>query len=286
MNARLLFLALSLAASQAGLSQESIPLGVPPAAASETAGPASAESPVDPKQALRQISEFEYELGSLRLNKKDRTLRFPGLINMTKGPLEYLIVNEAGSAHEALFTTTAKAFDLNVALLLLGYKPAEYFKKEGKNKFPHLVKSPTVLPEGQFDCWVEWKDKDGMTQTSRAERWVYNLKERASVSDGPFVYNGSFVTDDGVFVAQQSGNIVSLYLDAAALVNNPRKDQEMDDIWEPAKDLPEKGSPVTLIFQPAAKPITGKEAAADSERPPVEKKASVPASPKARAKKP
>ena len=234
----------------------------------EDSNPAK-QKPMDPeelKKSIKKISDHEYELGGMKLDTKTKELRFPAMVKIVKGPLEYLIVSETGSAHEALFTTKVTPFEINVALLLLGFKPCEtfFFKKE-PDAFPQAVNNPEIGANQTFNVLVEWKDADGKAHTNHAEDWVFNLADEKPVVAGSWVYNASFLTEEKQLAAQLSGNIISLYIDPVALANNPRKGNENDDIWDSRPAIKTSETPVTLIFQKADAPA--KDAAKPDKSP-------------------
>jgi hypothetical protein len=213
------------------------------------------QKPLDPeelKKTIKKLSDHEYQLGEMKLDTKSKELRFPAQLKIVKGPLEYLIVHETGSAHESLFITKVTPFEVNVALLLLGYKPCEtFFFKKDPEAFPQPVINPEIGPEASFNVLVEWKDEQGKMQTTSAEDWIFNLSTEKPVVAGSWVYNASFLTPEKQLAAQLSGNIISLYIDPVALANNPRKGNENDDIWDSRPALKTTETPVTLIFQKA-----------------------------------
>ena len=55
---------------------------------------------------------------------------------------------------------------------------------------------------------------------------------------------------DGQFLAEQTGSILALYVDPASMVNNPRDGNDLDDVWINDPAVPEKETPVTVIFKP------------------------------------
>ena len=237
-------------------SQDSAAPAPPIVPVNESAKPTDEPKKFDPeelKKSIKKISEHEFQLGEMKLDTQTKTLRFPAALKIVKGPLEYLVVNENGSAHEALFITKVTPFELNVAMLLLGFKPSDtFFKKDGPDSFPQHVKGAPISRESSFEVLVEWKDQDGKEQSAPAESWVRNLQTSAPVSVGSWVYNASFLTEKGNLAAQEAGNVIALYIDPVALANNPRKGNEMDDIWESKPAITKEGEPVTLAFKMAA----------------------------------
>jgi hypothetical protein len=55
---------------------------------------------------------------------------------------------------------------------------------------------------------------------------------------------------EGSFAAQRDGSIVSVILDPAALINNPRPGRENDDLWIPnEKLLPPPDTSLTVLIR-------------------------------------
>ena len=204
------------------------------------------------QKSIKKLSESEFALGEIKINAETKTVSFPATLKIVKGPLEYLIVNEAGSAHEALFMTKVNAFELNVALLLTGFKSSEtFFRKAKPDSFPEVVKGAKFAPESSFTVVVDWTDEQGKAHTNSAEDWVYNLDAKAPAASGAWVYNGSLINQNGDLAAQVSGNILALYIDANALANNPRLGNDNDDIWTSKPAHPTEGLPVTITLKMA-----------------------------------
>lgn len=225
----------------------------PAPAAGETTVPAQEPKPLTAdalKKSIKAISTHEYQMGEMIIDVSTKTLRFPASVKITRGPLEYLVVNEKGSAHEALFITTLTPFEIHIGMLLMGVKPSEtFFTKATAESFPEVNPGAVIGPESRFDAIVEWKDADGKPQSARADSWVKNVHTKQPMSDESWIYNGSILTDRGDLAAQQSGNLIALFIDPISLANNPRKDHEKDDIWESNPLLTKEGHPVTLAFR-------------------------------------
>ncbi len=179
-------LALSLTWGACLQAQEN-PAGPPPLSPVPAAGPQKPDAEAI-RKSIKKISDHEYELGLMKLNAQEKEMRLPAVLNMVKGPLEYLLVGENGAAHEALFVSKVTPFEMNVALLLLGYKPCEtFFTKATPEKYPEPLKNPVITPEARIDVWVEFRNEAGEEKRVRAENWIHNLKTNAPVSDGPWV---------------------------------------------------------------------------------------------------
>ena len=226
----------------------------------EDAPPAATSPPAPPvapaKPAIREVSPGIFEVGQVRLDQKALTISFPGKLNMERGLLEYLIVNPHGSAHESLLVTDTNASDIHFAMLLLGAKggaitteapPAQLDERYFRTA-PKITGDPLLIT-------VQWKEKD-VERTVPVEDWLYNESAKKAIEHGPWTYNGSIVFE-GRFLAQVDGNLVALVTTPTALINNPRKNSNNDQMWNAyEKATPRVNTPVRIIFKllPVADP--------------------------------
>ena len=202
--------------------------------------------------AIKHLGGPRYELNGISFNEVTRTITLPAKVNMVQGLLEYALVHESGKAHESLLTTSVSPYDLNVVLLLLNYQPSTtFFDHSDPKAGAMVVKNPKIAPASNLLVTLEWKDPDGTAHRARLESLLLNVDQKAPAPDGPFTYTGSMLMEDGVFMAKETGSILALYADAAALINNPREGNQNDDAWvtDPSK-VPAKTTPVTVTFSP------------------------------------
>ena len=231
-----------------------------PAAGEKPATPAAgdAQPTPPPAPAIKPLGGPRYELSGITFNEDTRAIHLPALVNMTEGLLEYALVHEAGKVHESFLSTVVSPYDLNVVLLLLSYQPAStFFDVSDKKAGAVLFKNPKIASAARITVTLEWKNPDGKTQSAPLESLLLNVDQKATVTAGSFTYTGSFLMEDGMFMAGETGSILALYADAAALINNPRQGNENDDIWLPDKSkVPPKATPVSVTitpFQPVTK---------------------------------
>ena len=231
------------------------------AMAEDAPPPAKAEEPAKP--TVREVSPGIFEIGKVRLDQKALTISFPGKLNMQRGLLEYLLVNPKGSAHESLLATDVGASDIHFAMLLLGAKGGVIIAEappppQLDGRYFHTA--PTLTGDTVF-ITVKWKEKD-VEITVPVENWLYNETAKKAIEHGPWIYNGSMVYE-GSFLAQAEGNLVALDTAPAALINNPCKNADNDQIWNVnEKVTPRVNTPVEIIFKlvpptvpkPASKP--------------------------------
>src|SRR5687767_4569142 len=95
------------------------------------------EAAAPSKPAIKELGGGLWEVGRVRLNKNERFVEFPAVVNMDNGIGEYLLVHVSGKVHESVLRTDVDPYQIHVAMLLLGAKGA------GTNAFPET-------PEGRI----------------------------------------------------------------------------------------------------------------------------------------
>ncbi|MGE4181083.1 MAG: YdjY domain-containing protein [Limisphaerales bacterium] len=172
---------------------------------------------------VKSLGEGRWQLGEVLIDKNDRSVTFPAVVNMNSSVVEYFAVATGGKTHESVLRTDARPFDIHVGMLLLGAKgatsadPAVFFDPKQKT------------PGDEIDVLLRYDD-EGRSVIHPAASWIHNAETKTTMTAGPWAYNGSQVIEGG-FVAQREGSIVSLISDPYALVNNPRQGHENDEIW-------------------------------------------------------
>ena len=221
--------------------------------------PPPAEPGSQPSPGLiTQISKTKYRLGKIEFEKNTRTITFDATLNMNKGMLEYALVTKTGKVHEALLATEISPFNLNLALLVLNYKPAENFipselLSPDKQPAPGAKPSPIDQSNG-FDIKISWIDPQGIKKTARIEDWVHNDATKKKAERSPFVYTGSQLDNNGIYAAQSTGSIIALYSDPLAMFNSPRKGNDSDEIWTVEAGVPPLLTKVQIILSPHEAP--------------------------------
>ncbi len=218
---------------------------------------ASLPAPAD--SLMHKIGPGLYAVGKLRLDQATHTVVFPAKVNMEKGPLEYLLVGPSGNAHESLLLTSeVEPRNLHMAMLLLGAKgsgihapgaddaPPGQLSKEYLEHAPKLVGDPLLIS-------VKWKTKDGEEKKAAIEDWIMKTDVHKPAERGPWIYNGSMFGASGNFLAQVEGNFAALVTNPAALINNPRKGSDNDQIWTVnEKMVPPAKTPVEITIELAS----------------------------------
>ncbi len=234
------------------------PLKIPLAAILSLALSVTAMRAQDPSSPpatpiMREVSPGVYEIGKIHLDQKARTVRFPGILNMKDGNLEYLLVTEQGSTHESLLVSEIQPNDLHFAMLLLGAKGSGDEKKAAGALPPgqidaQYLKTAPRLKGDSITISVQWKN-GAVDKSVPVEDWILNTTKKKPMERGPWIYNGSMFSE-GHFLAQIEGAFAALVTYPSALINNPRPGNDDDSIWMVnEKAVPAVKTPLEITIQ-------------------------------------
>lgn len=229
------------------------PSAATPAAPSVEAKTENATPAANAKPSITRLEDGRMKIGEITFDPKTRQVRVPCTVNMTEGLIEFAVVHENGKIHESLLVTKCSPTDINVAFKLLRYVASEELyaieRERGvlSDKFPEV---PEATKEAaRVDLKVEW-EKDGKIQTLPLADWLMHEKTTQSMSPEPWVYGGS-MTYDGVFVAESTGDVASIFVSRGSLLLYAGKDNFNDDAWLPfTKRMPPEGTVVQFLIQP------------------------------------
>ena len=223
---------------------------VSPAPAKPALSREDAEAMLRKDLKIERLADGKLRIGGVTLDPVARTARFQASVNMVAGPIEYVLVTEAGKKHESVFLTSATPRDIHLAMLLLGVKPdAGNAAPDGKIAVP---------ARAAVTATVEWETNGPVAKHPLAETVSLTGNDpeeptSRTVADGAWLYSGSAFDGNG-FRAAREGNIIALIGDEAALLNNAGEDHRNDDIHVPNKKLlPRLGAPVTVVLGLAGK---------------------------------
>jgi hypothetical protein len=190
---------------------------------------------------LRTISPGVFEMGSVRIDKPQRSISFPAELNMNRGLMEYFLVTDYGKTHESVLRTKVAPYNIHVAMLLLGAK-GETNQLATAPQSTISNPSKKVLPGNKISIAISWT-ADGKEIRHTAEELIFNQDAHSVMKPGEWVYNGSAIWS-GTFLAQREGSIASLVTDPSALINYTGPGHDNDHIWTlntnslPPFDLP------------------------------------------------
>ena len=209
------------------------------------------------QKLVKQVSPGVYDLNGIQITAATRELRIPCSILHQKLPIEYALCHETGEkVHETIIETKVKPIQIQLALLLANYQPATLGileKLDLKSERPYKAKDtePKTPGANRLAIHVEWKDGD-KTKNVPLSDFIQDIDKRKTPDDlDTWIFNGSIIDESG-FAAEQTGSIISTYVDRAAIINSAAKGNHRDDLWisMPA-NIPAEETKVTLIITPA-----------------------------------
>lgn len=219
----------------------------------ENSPPATA-SPQDPQVQVEELPDGKVRIGLVTLDRKSREIRIPSVVNMSGNELlEFALVHTQGKIHESLLTSDALPLHLNLAFKLLRYPPSAHLYLEvdadGSITDRFRQEKPEIKAAASLKIEVEWT-QDGRTRKNPINDWIVNAATGKAMPADPWIYGGSFFYN-GKFVAQDSGDMLAIFLSNAALVNFSGQDNQSDEVWTAfPKRVPQEGTPVTVIISP------------------------------------
>ena len=202
---------------------------------------------------VEKLDDDSYRIGDVTLNKSTREIRFPAMVNMREGLLEYLIVHQNGKIHESLFRTGTSPTNLNVAFALLSYKPSKELYR--------IPKEPGVLSGNFYQEPEETKlaarividvevERDGETKRYPVSDWIRHEATAKAMPPTFWIYGGSEFYD-GKFVPESTGDIAAIFVTNSSLINYPGEDNLNDEVWTCfSTRVPEVETKVTLVIAP------------------------------------
>jgi hypothetical protein len=193
---------------------------------------------------VRMITPGLFEIGGVRLDKREGMVEFEAEINMDKGLLEYLIVGNGGKTHESLLRTQIEPYNLQLAMLMIGL--------EGTMN-PLSAQGDSRLPTGDsVTIWIKWEN-NGKIENLQVDKWVTNKNAGNAPTPMNWVFTGSTISN-GMFMAQVEKSIAAIYHDPIALIDNTSKEGASDEIWfVNEKEVPPVGTKVTVTIRKKGK---------------------------------
>jgi len=231
----------------------------PPAAPLPAASPAVEDTKIKPKDQLpiKMIEPGVLELGKVRLNQAKRSITFPANINMHEGPIEYFLVTTYGKVHESVLKMDVMPYHIHLFAVMLDASGADFdalserFSKLEENEIVPTAELNEMLKSGLFGqpvkMTVGW-EKDGKKVQHEAEELLLSNEDGKSMGAGQWFYTGSRVINN-VFVANQSGDAVTVIGDYGSMVNYIGPGFKNDELWKAnVPVLPPINHPVTVTF--------------------------------------
>lgn len=212
-----------------------------------------------------------FEAEGISVNKEKKTVEVKGTIirdpnSPRKYPIEYVIISEGGSAHEALIMVKATPSNLNAALLSLGLNPGKTITSRKKDPPPpqdeidsgNANEYELIPPTGQV-VYIYVRYKGWNTRPIRfLEDLILDFRTGRSMKRVGWVYIGSRFAEvlDGrkrvrKYMADMERNIVACYLTGFgnAIFDINTIDGIYDTLFDVhPEDAPPMGAKVDIIF--------------------------------------
>ena len=194
--------------------------------------------------SIEKMGNGVFRIGGVVINKQEKSLSFPALVNMDAGLLEYLIVYRSGKTHESLLRTDISPYTLQVAFMLLGF--------EGTDK--RLTgQGSQETPKGEPVRITLSTVAGKPTAPFPVEQWLSNRTGETTTEVAPlnWVFCGSYVNPFGEFMSQATGSIAAIWHDPVALIDNASPGGESNRIWYVKQGtVPAVGTTDTVTIRP------------------------------------
>jgi len=166
-------------------------------------------------------------------------------------PLEFFCVSAGGPDHEAVISTRAKPSHIHAGLIMLGLQAGSPMKYSEARKAWTAPFGPPVRIELSFN------DASGKPVRIPAEQAVRSVKTRQPMPVTTWIFAGSQTRQDGQYLADLAGYVVSIVNFELSLIDVPRLVSSSNETleWEYNPDVaPARGTPVTMILSPVGEP--------------------------------
>ncbi len=240
--------------------------------APESAPPAEAK-PSPPSPEVTKVGETGFKVGLVEFDGKTREIRFPAVVNMHQGMIEFPIVHKEGRVHEAIFATEALPLHVETALRLLRYKPSKevfptYPGLDVNNPPPYEEWPPAVyppsIPEARLQILVSWGDKPEKNEPVDIRTMLYRTRPDAPENAGDegairfdalaphWIFTGS-TEKMGSTVESLGGSILGIRPESECSINAVADEavHELEWFADP-KRVPEPDTKVTIHIRPVA----------------------------------
>ncbi|MDD4891016.1 MAG: YdjY domain-containing protein [Phycisphaerae bacterium] len=211
----------------------------------------AAEPPAaDPAAAPATQPAAKNPLPGITLDKQRRRVMLECSTLHSGVPLELVACMPNSREHEALMVVKARPQRIHLALLLAGFEPGHPASWDEKKEKP-------IMPTGDpLDLQVQWTDpKTEKQQTVPIEDWMAAMDPAKPVPRLEWVFTGSQVYENGQYMADMEGSVVSIsnFPDAVIdLSGKHSRDNAALEFKGNDKIMPPAGTKCTLIIQPPA----------------------------------
>ncbi|HQY89346.1 MAG TPA: YdjY domain-containing protein, partial [Tepidisphaeraceae bacterium] len=160
-------------------------------------------SEIDPSTqapAEKKVVEFP----NVRVDLEQKNIRVDCEILAVDMALEFYLVAKGGPDHESVLRTAAKPSSIHAGLIMLGIEPGSPARYSETTR-------QSIAPFGPpLRLKVEWEGEDGKLHSMPAESLIRSIKEKKPMPQGVFIFTGSKQRDDGAYMADLAGYVVSI----------------------------------------------------------------------------
>lgn len=217
-------------------------------AAQTSEAPARPSTP-DPATRPADVVRFP----GVVIDRNARQIRVDCQALGVEAPLEFFCVSNGGPEHESVLRTPAKPSHIHAGLLMLGQEPGSPMTySETTRKW--------IAPWGApIRVSVEFTNPAGERMVLPATRLMRHVRTHEPVAAMSWIFAGSRQREDGAYLADLTGYVVSLVNFEHTLIDVPSLASAANDTleWETNPDAgPLRGQAVTMILEPVGGPVT------------------------------
>ncbi len=201
--------------------------------------------------SIRELADGRWMVGAILLDKKKRRIEVPARVNMPDGLVEYVLVHSSGKTHESLLITDVQPYHVQIAMLLLGAKGANFNPNKPPQTGPitnsEIVKRPPITGTPTL-LSIQWNEKTNRMDKP-IDQFIFDKKLGKEMPATNWNFTGSVIWE-GAYIAQIEGSIIALITDMGAIFNSQLPNRDADSTWYVrSAQVPRTNVPVTLRIQ-------------------------------------
>lgn len=172
---------------------------------------ADGESLIENSAVIRDLGDGQYGVGLIAVDKSNRRFEVPGRVAHLDEPLEYVAVTNGGRKdYESLLILYTTASHFQLACLLIGLDDEDSLKP--RYQFDErAVRGQAIAIE------ISW-ESDGKRKTVSAHEAL--LSEGKAIPEQDWLFIGSYVEENGDFMAEVLGTLIGFVHDPIAIIEN------------------------------------------------------------------
>lgn len=190
----------------------------------------------------KKISEGVYQIGTIVIDTNKKEITVPGKINIASDDtiIEFFACDPLGKSHESILILDTEPIYVFMALGLFDLEA-------GMNL--EVVGDPREPKGSHVEILVEWKKGDKVISRP-ARELVWNAMTGQPMQKTHWVFTGGRLINNQL-TTQLFHNIIAVYRDPDALINNPLPGGTDDRTYRVNTDVvPPKGTKVKVIIRP------------------------------------